>query len=51
MLIDSPYQKGIFIETDCLIYRDISVFFYMLAKESDFSSFGWNDGKLTKWLN
>ena len=47
MLIDSPYPEGIFIEPDCLIYRDISVFFDMLAKDSDLSSFGWNEGPLT----
>ena len=51
MLIDSPYQEGIFIEPDCLIYKDISCFFDMLAKESDFSSFGWNDDKLSHWFD
>ena len=51
MLIDSPYQEGIFIEPDCLIYRDISCFFDMLAKESDLSSFGWNDAKISTWFD
>lgn len=51
MLIDTPYEEGIFIEPDCLIYRDISVFFDMLAKESDLSSFGWNDDKITHWFD
>lgn len=51
MLIDSPYQEGIFIEPDCLIYRDISCFFDMLAKESDLSSFGWNNGLLTTFFD
>lgn len=51
MLIDSPYQEGIFIEPDCLIYRDISCFFDMLAKESDLSSFGWNDARISGWFD
>lgn len=51
MLIDSPYQEGIFIEPDCLIYRDISCFFDMLAKDSDLTSFGWNDGSLTAYFD
>lgn len=51
MLIDSPYKEGIFIEPDCLIYRDIACFFDMLAKESDLSSFGWNEGSLTTWFD
>ena len=51
MLIDSPYQEGIFIEPDCLIYRDISCFFDMLAKDSDLTSFGWNDGSLSAYFD
>ena len=51
MLIDSPYYEGIFIEPDCLIYRDISCFFNMLAKTSDVSSFGWNDAELSTWFD
>lgn len=51
MLIDTPYHEGIFIEPDCLIYRDISCFFDMLAKESDLSSFGWNDSSLTTFFD
>ena len=51
MLIDSPYQEGIFIEPDCLVYRDISCFFDMLAKDSDLSSFGWNDASISTWFD
>lgn len=51
MLIDTPYEEGIFIEPDCLVYRDISVFFDLLARESDLSSFGWNDDKITHWFD
>lgn len=47
MVSDSPYYEGIFIEPDCLIYRDISCFFDLLAKESDLTSFGWNNGELS----
>ena len=51
MLIDTPYEEGIFIEPDCLVYRDISVFFDLLARESDLSSFGWNDSDLSIWFD
>lgn len=51
ILIDAPYQEGIFIEPDCLIYRDIACFFDMLSKDSDLSSFGWNDGSLTVYFD
>ena len=51
MLIDTPYEECIFIEPDCLVYRDISVFFDLLARESDLSSFGWNDDKITHWFD
>ena len=43
ILTDSPYEESIFIEPDCLIYRNIDHFFDILSKEYDFTSFGWND--------
>lgn len=51
ILKDAPFYESIFIEPDCLIYRDISCFFDLLAKDSDLSSFGWNNGNLSEWFN
>lgn len=50
LLINSPYDENIFIEPDCLIYRDLSFFWALLSKESDFSCFGWNNGGLKCWF-
>lgn len=51
LVSDSPYYEGIFLEPDCLIYRDISCFFDLLAKESDLTSFGWNDSELSAFFD
>ncbi|MEE1061572.1 MAG: hypothetical protein UH080_07105 [Ruminococcus sp.] len=48
---DSPYDESFFIEPDCIIYNNIDVFFELLAKDCDFSSFGWNDGDLNVWFS
>lgn len=50
LLIKSPYDENFFIEPDCLIYKNLDFFWDLLAKESDFSSFGWNSGGLTRWF-
>ena len=50
VLIDSPYDETFFIETDCIVYNNIECFFDLLAKEYDFSAFGWNDGDLSTWF-
>ena len=50
LLVNSPYDESIFIEPDCLIYRNLDFFWELLSKESDFSCFGWNDGGLKCWF-
>lgn len=50
LLINSPYDETIFIEPDCLIYRSLDFFWDLLSQESDFSSFGWNDGGIGCWF-
>ena len=51
LLVDLPYQEGVFIEPDCLIYKDISCIFDLLDNSSDLTSFGWNDSDLTPWFD
>jgi len=50
LLIKSPYDESIFIEPDCLIYRNLEFFWGLLSHESDCSSFGWNEGGLHRWF-
>ena len=50
LLIKSPYDESIFIEPDCLIYRNLEFFWDLLSHESDCSSFGWNEGGLHCWF-
>ena len=50
LLVNSPYDESIFIEPDCLIYRNLDFFWDLLSKESDFSCFGWNNGGLKCWF-
>lgn len=50
ILTDCPYDENIFIETDCLVYKNLEHFWTLLSKEWDFSSFGWNDGKPDTWF-
>ena len=51
LLIESPFDENIFIETDCLIYRNIDYFWNIFKDATDFSSFGWNDSRLDIYLN
>lgn len=51
LLVDCPYDENIFIEPDCLVYRNISEFWDMLSGEDDFTAFGWNDGRLGVWYS
>ncbi len=50
LLVDSPYDESFFIEPDCLIYHNLDFFWDLLAKESDFSAFGWNNAPLSIWF-
>ena len=45
ILTDSPYDETIFIESDCIIYRDLSHLWEMLSREYDFTAFGYNDSE------
>ena len=51
LLVKSPYDESIFIEPDCLVYRNLDFFWDLLSHESDCSSFGWNKGGLLHWFN
>ncbi len=46
ILLDCPYEENIFIEPDCLVYHSLDFFWDLLSKQYDFTSFGWNDGKM-----
>ena len=50
LLLYSPYEENIFIEPDCLIYRNISSLWEFLSAEYDFTAFGWNDGNTDVWF-
>ena len=50
LLVKAPYDENIFIEPDCLIYRNLDIFWEMLSKDSDFSCFGWNNGGIKCWF-
>ncbi len=50
ILTDCPYDENIFIESDCLIYNDINVFWDIFKQVSDLSTFGWNDGNIEAWF-
>ena len=50
LLVDCPYDETIFIEPDCLIYRNLDHFWDLLSGESDFTSFGWNNGSAVQWF-
>lgn len=50
LLVNSPYDESFFIETDCLIYKNLDFLWDLIAKESDFSAFGWNSGGVTCWF-
>ena len=50
LLVEAPYDETIFIEPDCLIYHNLEFFWDLLARESDFSCFGWNDGGIDCWF-
>jgi len=50
LLVNSPYDESIFIEPDCLVYRNLDFFWALLSHESDCSSFGWNEGGLDCWF-
>lgn len=50
LLVNAPYDENIFIEPDCLVYRNLDFFWELLSKESDFSCFGWNKGGVKCWF-
>ena len=50
LLLHSPYEENVFIEPDCLIYRDLGHLWEYLSGEYDFTAFGWNDGNIDVWF-
>lgn len=46
----APYEKNIFIEPDCLIYKNIDDFWNMFQNATPLSAFGYNDGDLDFWF-
>lgn len=40
LLTDCPYDENIFIDADCIVYRDINFFWSLFEKGDDFSCFG-----------
>jgi hypothetical protein len=50
LLMNTPYDETIFIEPDCLIYRNLDYFWDLLSCEYDFTCFGWNDGGIDCWF-
>lgn len=50
ILIDSPFEENIFIETDCLAYKNLDIFWDYFKNATDFSSFGWNHGSMDIFL-
>ena len=50
LLVSTPYDETIFIEPDCLIYRNLDFFWNLLCGDSDFSCFGWNNGGAQAWF-
>ncbi len=51
ILTDCPYDESIFIESDCLIYDDINIFWQYFEGATDFSTFGWNKGNFGPWFD
>jgi len=47
----SPYKKNIFIEPDCLVYKNIDDFWQMFKNATSIAAFGYNDGDLSLWFN
>lgn len=50
LFLHSPYEENIFIEPDCLIYRNLSSLWEHLSEKYDFTAFGWNEGESDVWF-
>lgn len=42
LLNNIPFQETIFIESDCLAYSDLNLYFEVFKDADDFSAFGWS---------
>ena len=51
IFVDSPYDETVFIESDCLVYRDLDEMFRLLASGDDFTAFGVNDDDIKVWFS
>lgn len=51
VLVDSPYDETVFIESDCLVYHNLEEMFRLLSSGDDFSAFGVNDDDIKVWFS
>lgn len=51
VLIDSPYNETVLIESDCLVYHNLEKMFELLASGDDFTAFGVNDDDIKVWFS
>ena len=51
VLVDSPYDETVFIESDCLVYHNLAEMFELLASGDDFTAFGVNDDDIKVWFS
>ncbi len=51
VFVDSPYEETVFIESDCLVYRNLDEMFQLLSQGDDFTAFGVNDDNIKVWFS
>ena len=51
VLVDSPYDETVFIESDCLVYHNLEEMFRLLSSGDDFTAFGVNDDDIKVWFS
>lgn len=51
VFVDSPYEETVFIESDCLVYRNLDEMFELLAGDDDYTAFGVNDDNIKVWFS
>ena len=51
VFVDSPYEETVFIESDCLVYRNLDEMFELLAGGDDYTAFGVNDDNIKVWFS
>lgn len=51
VFVDSPYEETVFIESGCLVYRNLDEMFELLAGGDDYTAFGVNDDNIKVWFS